>query len=521
MYQLFDWLVALSWRVAGYCAIVLAGLLTAAVYRVYLHPLSHVPGPKLAAATGLYEFYYDGCLGGKYYWEILRLHRQYGEAISTCLVVSNAWLMIGGSVVRISPNSVHVNNPDFFDQLYNFTGRLDKDPKFYRMLGLPQSTFQTTSHELHRLRRKPISRFFTPGAVLKGEEIINRNLGRLSARLDQYRATGQPVNLSDALRCLTTDNITEYALPEGANLLDRSGFAASYNRQIRDLGIVSLWNRTFPFLLPLSMMTPRWIVKQFAPSGALETFDVQMGIAEQATKIATSSERSDRTVIHEIMNSDLPEEEKRPQRVLQDAWGVILAGTETTATVLEKLIFHLLSDDDVLQRLKRELRAFIDDDGDMQSACALRRLPYLNAVVHEGLRLASAVSGRLPRIDRNASYQCDGVLLPPGTSISMSISAMHGNADVYQDPDVFDPGRFMRSGDRQRSEAYLVAFGKGSRACLGQEFAMSSVFLILARLLQGFDMQLCETTREDVEMAHEMFAPFPAASAKGVRVTIR
>lgn len=49
------------------------------VYRLYLSPLSVFPGSKLAAATGWYEFYYDFWLGGKYIFEIERMHKKYGQ----------------------------------------------------------------------------------------------------------------------------------------------------------------------------------------------------------------------------------------------------------------------------------------------------------------------------------------------------------------------------------------------------------------------------------------------------------
>lgn len=51
-----------------------------AVSRVYFSPLSNFPGPKFAAATYLYEFYYDWWLGGQYIFEIERLHKKYGES---------------------------------------------------------------------------------------------------------------------------------------------------------------------------------------------------------------------------------------------------------------------------------------------------------------------------------------------------------------------------------------------------------------------------------------------------------
>ncbi len=48
------------------------------VYRAFFDRLSHIPGPKLAAATLWYEFYYDVVLKGKYTWEIGRMHQKYG-----------------------------------------------------------------------------------------------------------------------------------------------------------------------------------------------------------------------------------------------------------------------------------------------------------------------------------------------------------------------------------------------------------------------------------------------------------
>ena len=49
------------------------------VYRIYFHPLSKIPGPKLAAATLWYEFYYDVIKKGRYTWKIWEMHEKYGE----------------------------------------------------------------------------------------------------------------------------------------------------------------------------------------------------------------------------------------------------------------------------------------------------------------------------------------------------------------------------------------------------------------------------------------------------------
>ena len=49
------------------------------IYRLAFHPLRGIPGPKIAAATSLYEFYYDAIKGGMYIWEIQRMHKHYGK----------------------------------------------------------------------------------------------------------------------------------------------------------------------------------------------------------------------------------------------------------------------------------------------------------------------------------------------------------------------------------------------------------------------------------------------------------
>lgn len=55
------------------------------VYRMYLDPLSKIPGPKIAAASLWYEFYYDVVLQGRYTWKIWEMHNKYGKPMVTAL----------------------------------------------------------------------------------------------------------------------------------------------------------------------------------------------------------------------------------------------------------------------------------------------------------------------------------------------------------------------------------------------------------------------------------------------------
>lgn len=83
------------------------------VQRLWLSPIAHVPGPKLAALTQYYEFYYDIILGGQYTFKILELHKKYGPA------------------VRINPWEVHVAIHEFHSELYTGPTRPRNKWSFY------------------------------------------------------------------------------------------------------------------------------------------------------------------------------------------------------------------------------------------------------------------------------------------------------------------------------------------------------------------------------------------------------
>lgn len=62
---------------------------------------------------------------------------------------------------------------------------------------------------------------------------------------------------------------------------------------------------------------------------------------------------------------------------------------------------------------------------------------------------------------------CCGVLVPRGTPMSMSAMLMHHNEEVFPQPLVFRPERWLDAGERRRAERFLVNFSRGTRACVG------------------------------------------------------
>lgn len=81
------------WNMAGLLALGICGLViyitVKSIYRLYFHPLSKIPGPKLAAITSGYEFYFNVIKGGMFIWEIERLHEIYGQFYQSYAVLSD------------------------------------------------------------------------------------------------------------------------------------------------------------------------------------------------------------------------------------------------------------------------------------------------------------------------------------------------------------------------------------------------------------------------------------------------
>ena len=104
------------------------------------------------------------------------------------------------------------------------------------------------------------------------------------------------------------------------------------------------------------------------------------------------------TVFHELKNSNLPPQEKSELRLKDEANMVVGAGGETTAQTLARTFYHLLDSPLVLKKLREELNQALPDPKAMPTLTTLQSLPYLNAVVEEGVRISFPVPARSPRV---------------------------------------------------------------------------------------------------------------------------
>jgi hypothetical protein len=128
-----------------------------ALYNVSpLHPLYRFPGPRLAAASFLYEAWYDLVKVGRYTSEIKTMHDKYGMSLERHRIGRASMVKLAktapGPIVRINPEELHCNDYNFVDEIYTSVGNRirDKHPHFLAAFAgtLTVSTFATRDHEV-------------------------------------------------------------------------------------------------------------------------------------------------------------------------------------------------------------------------------------------------------------------------------------------------------------------------------------------------------------------------------------
>lgn len=261
-------------------------ILFVAIYRLFLSSLACIPGPKLAALTSLYEFYHDCVHPGQFYFQIQKLHTRYGMINANELLLadghsiplltpepSRLQLTFSGPIIRIGPYEVHIADPHFFDRIYNVTTKFEKYGWYYRFGNLPLTSFGTIDADLHRLRRSPLAKHFSPANIIKLDPLIKDSVALLCRRLEEHRQAKKVVDLGNAYRCIVADIVSEYVIPVAPTLLEDENFAADYNVVLRDFAIIGTFNRHLGWLFPLMQAMPRWLVSIVAPAPALAVYD--------------------------------------------------------------------------------------------------------------------------------------------------------------------------------------------------------------------------------------------------------
>jgi cytochrome P450 family 110 len=186
------------------------------------------------------------------------------------------------------------------------------------------------------------------------------------------------------------------------------------------------------------------------------------------------------------------------QELRDEMLSLLFAGQGTASVVTVWAFYFVHANPAVKERLLEEL----DSLGADAPAHEIAKLPYLNAVCTESMRLRSSVPSSTPRIAKETVW-IQGYEFPPESFLVPAQHLTHQRPDLYPEPQRFNPDRFL---EQRYSNSEYYPFGGGSRYCVGAAFALYEMKLILATVLKQYELELVDkkpikTVRQGVNLA--------------------
>ncbi|XP_043922188.1 1,25-dihydroxyvitamin D(3) 24-hydroxylase, mitochondrial-like [Protopterus annectens] len=170
------------------------------------------------------------------------------------------------------------------------------------------------------------------------------------------------------------------------------------------------------------------------------------------------------------------EEDKLSRKQLYTSFGELhIGGVETTANTLLWALFNLSRNQNVQEKLNKEIQSVIPC-GQGATAEMVRKMPYLKACLKESLRLTPTVPFTSRTLDKETVV--GGYLIPEKTIIMINFHPMHWNEDIFSDAKKFKPERWLEEKHKINPFAFLP-FGFGKRICIGRRLAELQLHLAL------------------------------------------
>ena len=209
----------------------------------------------------------------------------------------------------------------------------------------------------------------------------------------------------------------------------------------------------------------------------------------------TGQKVGERTVIGNILKVSDPETGAKftSADILVNANVFINAASDTTAATLTFVLYYILANPQHWTRLVHEVRSHFSSEEEINGH-STTPLSFLNAVIHETLRLRPPAPSNLQRVVPEEGIIIDGHYISPGTVVSTPTYGIMHDPRNFSNPDDFMPTRWIpnEKGEETCNHAAWIPFSYGPRSCIGKPLALIELRLVIARFVYRFDAELVE-----------------------------
>ncbi|MCJ1458009.1 hypothetical protein MMC28_008378 [Mycoblastus sanguinarius] len=403
-------------------------------------------------------------------------------------------------------------------RIFKIGTKFDKDTNFYANPSLNGSFFNIPDTRTALARRSLFSSSFSMEAIRNAEPLIMEVIDKFFGILHGAALEAKVVDLEMGFRCLTSDSIMTFMFQNPLGVLDAPDFQAPFISAIEEFSQTTQWPIYFPKIFSVIFQTT-----EILPSKFIEKYLEPLALTQWLTSVCheyildlkkRSNPGQNPTIFDNAIDPNTEKRQVAPstKELAADAFLLMLAGTDTTSFTLSVAVFNILSKPRILEKLRSDLREAIHEKNTTLGWASLEKLPYLRAIIKESLRCSHGAPGRLPRVVPSTGAILCGQEIPPGTRVSGSNYVYNNNPDVFPDPLVFRPERWLVN-ETTELEKNMISFSRGSRNCLGMNLAYAELNLVLAHLFRRFDLELYQTTSKEVEWK-DCYVPVPKGHLK-------
>lgn len=325
-----------------------------------------------------------------------------------------------------------------------------------------------------RWQRRAVAPVFAQRNVTSLAPVMTATAERASQRL---QAAGANVELVSEMLTATFDVICEVAL-SGREHFDAKVYGAAIIRYFETAGKASLLD---------FLRVPSWFPRpgELLGYGAVHTMHDMVARAIAARRAQATGQADD--LLDFMLKATDPETGRTmsAQDVLHNMQFFIVAGHETTALALSWALQLLALYPDIQQEAYAEARQALGDRP--ASLGDLEHMPLGRRILEESMRLYPPV-GMLAR-EVLADDSLGGRAIAANDVIFLPLYALHRHAMLWDNPDSFDPDRFLPEQVKARDRYAYLPFGAGPRVCVGANFAMMQAQIILGTLLSRFQFE--------------------------------
>jgi cytochrome P450 len=332
----------------------------------------------------------------------------------------------------------------------------------------------TTHGEAWRTQRRLIQKGFDRKQLDALSSIMQDSLAESLRDFDR-QVKGGPVDIYPQLMKMTFAMVA------------RSLFGASLKDE--DIDLVSHTICTVQEFIVRQTLQP-YLNPWFAASGELRRHE-EMRTRADAVLMEYIKKRRKEPPRHDLLQTLMDArysdgEGMSDELVLSESMQLLVAGHETSSNGLSWLLYLLSSRPDCLERVRREFDAVMGDEP--LNHGHVTRLEYTTQVMMEGLRLYPPFW----MIDRMAvaDDRVGDIEIPRGSTVIVYVYGAHHASRYWENPESFDPERFTSANNKLRMPFTHLPFGGGPRGCIGGNYAMLQILMILSVLLRKYDFEL-------------------------------